>query len=907
MSGVLSCLRPHWTSGVAVTSASASASSSSSASAAANAAAAQSAALAAEMLANPEDYAIPAWALKVAEWAKAFRAKTPEGAAMRRQVTIAALAAIAAVVVYKKYKQRSKKRRTVDVNAAKNASGVTTPSPSPRSLGDRLLHAPSPDGLLPVPSKSAGEREASKGGAAGDPSSKSKHKVAVDAIFFRRLWRILQIVIPSIYSKEMAYIVILTILLFARTFFSIYIAELIGGNAQALVSRKWGKMWRGIKTFAVVTIPASAVNSGLKYYTEMVSLRFRKRLSEYVHDEYLEGVNFYKACNLGGSERIDNADQRVTADIKDFSDEIAQLYASLLKPLLDVILFTYRLTMILGWQGPALMHSYFVLSGFIKKKIMPNLGRLVARESELEGFYRTAHNRLITNSEEIAFYDGSRKEKVIINNALMLIYKHVAYTRYVRQLVGVFDGLLVKYYASIAGYCTLLAPFIFSKDGAKGLSTAELTKDYIRNSQYLGQLSTAVGQLVMVGNKLTSIAGYTSRVSELLEQVRHLNEAGNLPFEIKVEPDHPRLAPAVAAADASSSAAGASYSEAMDKVITDWKERCDTQQALRFEIRHSQAGGVQPQKHSVVGGGEYRMGENISFEHVDIVSPEGKLLVKDLNFEVKRGTNVMVTGPNGVGKSSLFRIIGELWPLHSGVLTKPAKEEILFVPQKPYLVLGTLRDQVIYPHSHADMKKLGVTDEDLDALLAIVDPARNITTEWTWDTVKDWFHAFSGGQKQRIAMCRLFYHRPAFAILDECTSAVSDEVEGIIYETCRRMGITIFTVSHRPTLAKYHDIILRFEGNTRWSTKMIDSRAEIERDRREKALVRDASNAKLSTATSSSTSSSSSTQSNDVNANSGNAQVEEAQDDEEEDESQDSQQQQQQHHGKKKKKHGKRG
>ena len=83
------------------------------------------------------------------------------------------------------------------------------------------------------------------------------------------------------------------------------------------------------------------------------------------------------------------------------------------------------------------------------------------------------------------------------------------------------------------------------------------------------------------------------------------------------------------------------------------------------------------------------------------------------------------------GKSSLFRIIGELWPLHSGVLIKPHKEEILFVPQKPYLVLGTLRDQIIYPHEYEDMQKLGVTDADLARLLAIVDPARNILTEWS--------------------------------------------------------------------------------------------------------------------------------------------------------------------------------
>ncbi len=68
-------------------------------------------------------------------------------------------------------------------------------------------------------------------------------------------------------------------------------------------------------------------------------------------------------------------------------------------------------------------------------------------------------------------------------------------------------------------------------------------------------------------------------------------------------------------------------------------------------------------------------------------------------------------------------------------------------------------------------------------------------------------------------MARLFYHRPRFAILDECTSAVSDEVEGIIYNTCRKLGSTIFTVSHRPQLAQYHDKILRFEGKGKWTVR----------------------------------------------------------------------------------------
>lgn len=146
------------------------------------------------------------------------------------------------------------------------------------------------------------------------------------------------------------------------------------------------------------------------------------------------------------------------------------------------------------------------------------------------------------------------------------------------------------------------------------------------------------------------------------------------------------------------------------------------------------------------GGGTYVEGEIISFEAVDIISPEGTCLVKDLNFKVERNQNVMITGPNGSGKSSLFRVIGELWPLSCGTLVKPPKEDFLFVPQKPYLVNGTLRDQIIYPHSKSQMEKRGVTDSDLSRLLALVDPANDILSTWRFDDRKDWFRAFSGGK-----------------------------------------------------------------------------------------------------------------------------------------------------------------
>lgn len=153
----------------------------------------------------------------------------------------------------------------------------------------------------------------------------------------------------------------------------------------------------------------------------------------------------------------------------------------------------------------------------------------------------------------------------------------------------------------------------------------------------------------------------------------------------------------------------------------------------------------------------------------------------------------------------------------------------MFLPQRPYLSVGTLRDQVIYPDGEIEMRDRGRRDIELKRILEEARLGYLPDREGGWDTRKEWKDVLSGGEKQRMAIARLLYHEPRYAFIDEGTSAVSSDVEGLLYENCKEKGITLITISTRASLKKYHTFNLTLgmgDDGTLWEWERIGTEKE---------------------------------------------------------------------------------
>lgn len=200
--------------------------------------------------------------------------------------------------------------------------------------------------------------------------------------------------------------------------------------------------------------------------------------------------------------------------------------------------------------------------------------------------------------------------------------------------------------------------------------------------------------------------------------------------------------------------------------------------------------------------------EAVSVEQMQVNLPDDAVLLQDINFTLQPGRNVLIKGVSGSGKSTLLRALAGIWPFVTGKINLPKTEELMFIPQKPYIPLGSLREALLYPG------KKPLSDEEL---LYLLDLCQIGYLRDKLDLVADWSHVLSVGEQQRLAFVRAHIQEPKWLFLDEATSALDEDTEAAMYALLaeRLRQTTLVSIGHRSTLNKYHELMLVIDKQTK--------------------------------------------------------------------------------------------
>ena len=510
-------------------------------------------------------------------------------------------------------------------------------------------------------------------------------------------------IVKIIFGKaEIGILVAHSILLIYRSFLSVKVAQLDGYIASFLINKKLNKFLTHLGYWMLLSIPATLTNSLLSYFQNYLSLKLRNNLTFYIHNLYLQDKLFYKVSNL--DDRIKNADQLITQDVLLFTNQVTMVYSNILKPVFDVVMYMRQLSIRVGARSVGGIFAWVNATSMILYAISPAFGYLVKKEQMLEGEYRYTHARVIENHEEIAMYAGYKQEKNILQTSFHQLIKHVNVMYQKRLFYNTVEEFIIKYLWGCAGLILCGYP-VFSKQ--VDFIARLLGSTYKSNGFHgLYQLLQQSGQLKMIKSKNSSLTVVADRMEQFTTNRRLLMNAsdafGRILYSFKDVAELKGYTDRVY--DLTSVLQDVSKGQTVKQLVGG-----DTLTIAKRKLYLSSSENLQNTQRDISkydilkNRGTIKDADYIQFENVPIISPNGDVLLRSLNIFIKSGQHVLIIGPNGCGKSSLFRILGGLWPVYGGVLSRPSSQSFFYIPQRPYLTHGTFRDQIIYPHTHEEM------------------------------------------------------------------------------------------------------------------------------------------------------------------------------------------------------------
>lgn len=508
------------------------------------------------------------------------------------------------------------------------------------------------------------------------------------------------------------------------------------------------------------------------YYQSKLALDWRLWMTNNLMDEYFKDRKFY---TLQASAQLDNPDQRITSDVAQFTGTTLSLAMTLLNSTVDLISFSGILFSIYPPLFIALL-VYSIGGTYASISIGRPLIGLNFLQEAAEADFRYGLVRVRENAESIAFYGGEEKEGSLLWNRLQSVVQNYGdlliasrrlsfFTSFYRFLIQILPAAVV-------------APLYFKGDIEFGVVN--------QSSSAFNHILTDISLVVFQYEALAGFSAVVDRLGELSEVFGGKSDSGaageavGLMSEIEAieRVEAPRQLPALMKV------------ESLD---------------LKVPARGGRA------------------------------SSSSRVLIRGLDLSVDQGSSLLIMGPSGSGKTSLLRATAGLWQSGSGRITTygtsvgraEGSGEIFFVPQRPYMVLGTLRDQILYPtwassanpDKRSDLPMVASTAKPMPMDVDIHHALKSVRLDslleridGDLDALADWAAELSLGEQQRLAFARILLSKPDLVLMDESTSALDAANERILYGALKQAGITFVSVGHRPSLTSFHERILLLDG-----------------------------------------------------------------------------------------------